>query len=166
MVENSEGTRRQGQVTPRIDGSRLWAGGVVAAAVAAGIVIVGLLAARVFHTRVLDERPGTALVEVNASWYAFAAAAISLAATAVLHLLLVTTPRPRLLFRSIMAIVTMIAVVGPFSRTAPLASQVTLASINLAVGVAIVLLNAGFAKDVVHSGGAAGLEQIERRPEI
>jgi hypothetical protein len=151
MIHNRVGaTHPEDRAVPPIDVSRLWAGGIVAAVVAAGIVIVGLLAARVLHTRVLDEGPGTGFVQVNASWYAFGAAVVSLASTALLHLLLLTTPRPRLLFRSIMSVATAIATVAPFSSAGSLASQVTLASIDLAVGVAVTLLNAGFARDVIH----------------
>jgi cytochrome c biogenesis factor len=132
-----------------VDGGRLWVGGMVAACVVAGIVIVGILTARVLHTHVLETARDGGLVNVNGSWYAFAAAVVALAATGLLHLLLLTTPRPRLLFRWILSVATMIALVAPFARTAPLATQVTLAVVNLAVGVAIVSIVGGFASDVV-----------------
>jgi 1,4-dihydroxy-2-naphthoate octaprenyltransferase len=44
----------------------------------------------------------------------------ALAATAVMHLLLIATPRPRLFFAWIIGLATVIAVAYPFGTTAPL----------------------------------------------
>ena len=144
---------------PRIDAIRLWAGGVAAAFVAAGIVIVGLLVARVLNVHVLINTGGGALIDVNTGWYAIAAAAATLVATALMYLLLLSAPRPELLFTAIMGIVTALAVLLPFSASASLESQVTVAAINLAVAVTVIGLISGFGQSVLNqqrSGSGPG----------
>jgi hypothetical protein len=135
--------------TPRVDAIRLWAGGVAAAFVAAGIVIVGLLVARVLNDHVLISTGSGALIDVNSGWYAVAAAVATLVATGLMYLLLLSAPRPELLFTAIMGIVTALAVIIPFTATASLQSQVTIALINLAVGITVISLIAGFGHSVV-----------------
>ena len=151
---------------PRVDAIRLWAGGVAAAFVAAGIVIVGLLVARVLNVHVLINTGGGALIDVNTGWYAIVAAVVTLVATGLMYLLLLSAPRPELLFTAIMGIVTALAVLLPFTATATLQSQVTIAAINLAVGVTVMGLITGFGQSVVHqqpSGPAAGQPQAPYR---
>jgi hypothetical protein len=135
--------------SPRVDAVRLWAGGVAAAFVAAGIVVIGLLVARVLNVHVLINTGGGALLDVNTGWYAIGAAAATLVATALMYLLLLSAPRPELLFTAIMGIVTALAVLLPFTASATLESQVTVAAINLAVGVTVIALISGFGQSVV-----------------
>jgi hypothetical protein len=134
---------------PRVDAVRLWAGGIAAAFVAAGIVIVGLLVARVLNVHVLINTGNGALIDVNTGWYAIGAAAATLVATALMYLLLLSAPRPELLFTAIMGIVTALAVLLPFTASASLESQVTVAAINLAVGVTVISLISGFGQSVL-----------------
>jgi hypothetical protein len=141
--------------TPRVDAVRLWAGGVAAAFVAAGIVVVGLLVARVLSVHVLINTGGGALLDVNTGWYAIGAAAVTLVATALMYLLLLSAPRPELLFTAIMGIVTALAVLIPFTLSASLESQVTVAAINLAVGVTVIALISGFGGSVVEQQRSA-----------
>jgi uncharacterized membrane protein AbrB (regulator of aidB expression) len=54
-----------------------------------------------------------------------------------MHLLLLTTPRPQMFFSWIIGLATVIAVVYPFSTTAPLSQKVATAVINLVLGAAI-----------------------------
>ena len=144
---------------PRVDAIRLWAGGVAAAFVAAGIVIVGLLVARVLNVHVLINTGGGALIDVNTGWYAVVAAVATLVATGLMYLLLLSAPRPELLFTAIMGIVTALAVLLPFTATATLQSQVTVAAINLAVGVTVIGLISGFGQSVINQQRAS-----RRRP--
>ena len=51
------------------------------------------------------------------------AAAAALVATAIMHLLLIATPRPQMFFTWIIGLATVIAVVYPFSTTAPLSQR-------------------------------------------
>ena len=54
-----------------------------------------------------------------------------------MHLLLLTTPRPRVFFTWIIGLATVVAVVFPFSTTAPLAQKAATAVVNLVLGFAI-----------------------------
>ena len=54
-----------------------------------------------------------------------------------MHLLLIATPRPRVFFAWIMGLATVVAVVFPFSTTAPLSQKIAPAFINLVLGIAI-----------------------------
>jgi Family of unknown function (DUF6069) len=78
--------------------------------------------------------PGRRVGRCVHSGYAIAAAAAALAATAIMHLLLVATPRPQLFFAWIIGLATVIAVVYPFSTTAPLSQKVATAVVNLVLG--------------------------------
>lgn len=61
---------------------------------------------------------------------------MALIATALLHLLLLTTPRPLTFFGWIIALATLVAVLFPFSTTAPLSQKFATAAVNLFIGIA------------------------------
>ena len=67
----------------------------------------------------------------------FASVGCALVATALMHLLLLTTPYPRVFFGWIIGLATVVAVVFPFSTTAPLSQKIATAFVNLVLGVAI-----------------------------
>ena len=137
------GRPAEGRPRRVIDAGRLWSGGVMAAVVAAGVAIVGLLIARgILDIPVLVERNGK-LVNANTWWYAGAAFLAGIAATGLLHALLVTTPQPYRFFRWIAGLAVTIAVLIPFTTAAGLDTKLTVASINLAVGVCIVSIVSG-----------------------
>jgi hypothetical protein len=120
-----------------IDASRLWAGGVMAGIVAAGVAVVGLLIARgVLDIPVLVERKGH-LVNAGTWWYAGVAFVAAVAATGLLHGLLAAVPQPYRFFGWIAALATAIAVLLPLTTGAKLSSRIAVALINLAVGFAI-----------------------------
>ncbi len=149
---------------PRVDAVRLWAGGFAAAFVAAGIVVVGLVVAHVLNVHVLINTGGGALLDVNTGWYAVGAAAVTLVATALMYLLLLSAPRPELLFTAIMGIVTALAVLLPFTASASLESQVTVAAINLAVGITVIALISGFGQSVLNQRQSAPGQPPPARP--
>jgi hypothetical protein len=66
-----------------------------------------------------------------------AAAGCALVATALMHLLLLSTPYPRVFFGWIIGLATVVAVVFPFSTTAPLSQKFATGVVNLVLGVAI-----------------------------
>ena len=66
-----------------------------------------------------------------------AAAAVALAATAIMHLLLIAAPEPRVFFGWIIGLATVVAVVYPFSTNAPLSQKVATGLVNLVLGIAI-----------------------------
>jgi Family of unknown function (DUF6069) len=80
---------------------------------------------------------------------AIAAAAAALVATAIMHLLLIATPRPQMFFTWTIGLTTVIAVVYPFSTTAPLSQKAATAVINLVLGAATGSLINGTAARVI-----------------
>jgi hypothetical protein len=69
--------------------------------------------------------------------YVLSAAGAALAGTAIMHLLLLTTPRPQVFFGWIIALGTIVAVVFPFSTTAAVDQKFATALVNLVLGIAI-----------------------------
>ena len=116
----------------------LWAGGVATAVVAALIALAGVLITRwLFGVPILAPRQDGAWGNVSTGMYVLAAAGAALVATAIMYLLLVTTPRPQMFFGWIMALATLVAVVFPFSTTAPMEQKLATAAVNLVLGIAI-----------------------------
>jgi hypothetical protein len=104
-----------------IDAPRLWGGGLATAVVAALVAVVAVTA--------------------------FVAA---LAATGLAHLLSVVTPRPRVFFGWIVALVTVATMVLPFALEGSVKGKVCAALINLVIGVCIAsLLSAVLSRTVV-----------------
>jgi Family of unknown function (DUF6069) len=129
-----------------IEPGPLWAGGVATAVVAALIALAGILIARwLFTIPILAPKRDGAWGSASTGMYVLSAAGAALVATAIMHLLLLTTPRPQLFFGWIIALATLVAVVFPFSTTAPLAQKVATATVNLVLGFAIGTLLSGVA---------------------
>jgi hypothetical protein len=80
---------------PRVDAGRLWTGGLASAVVAALVAVVGVVIARgLFDVPVLAPTGEGTLGDVSTARLAFLAALAALLATGLMHLLLVSTPRP------------------------------------------------------------------------
>ena len=94
--------------TPKVDAGRLWMGGLATAAVAALVALTGVLIARgLFDVPLLaPTREGT-LGDASTAGLAGLAAAAALLATGLMHLLLLSTPRPGQFFRWIMVLATL-----------------------------------------------------------
>jgi len=122
----------------KIDAKALWSGGVATAIVAALIALVGILVCRwLFNIPILSPRREGAWGNASTAGYTLAAAACALAATALMYLLLLSTPRPRTFFAWIIGLATLVAVVYPFSTTAPMSQKLATGVVNLILGVAI-----------------------------
>lgn len=122
----------------QVDAKPLWSGGVATAVVAALIALVGILVCRwLFNIPMLSPRREGAWGNASTAGYVFAAAGCALVATALMHLLLLTTPYPRVFFGWIIGLATVVAVVFPFSTTAPLSQKIATSFVNLILGVAI-----------------------------
>jgi hypothetical protein len=129
---------------PRVDARQLWAGGAATAIVAALAAVVGILVCRwLFNVPILAPRRDGAWGDASTGWYALSAAAAALVATALMYLLAVAAPRPGTFFSWIIGLATLIAVVFPFSTTAPLSEKAATAIVNLVLGIAIGSLLAG-----------------------
>jgi len=134
MESPEPGSGSSRQVDPR----PLWSGGVATAVVAALIALVGILVARwLFNISFLSPRREGAWGDASTAGYVFAAIGCALVATALMHLLLLTTPYPRVFFGWIIGLATVVAVVFPFSTTAPVSQKIATGFINLVLGIAI-----------------------------
>jgi uncharacterized membrane protein len=80
------------------------------------------------------------------------AAVAALVATGLMHLLLVSTPRPFRFFTWIISLLTLLAVLAPFMTNAKLATQVATAAIGLLIGIAIGSLVTGAARSAIRLG--------------
>ena len=134
----------------KVDAGRLWAGAAATALVAGLIAVVGILIARgIVHVDVLAPKGEGVWGNANTVTYALVSAAAALAATGLLHLLLLTTPRATVFFTWIMVLLTLIAVVLPLSLPVDLASRLTTGLINLAIGLAVSGILTSFAPGTV-----------------
>jgi len=124
--------------TRKVDARALWSGGVATAVVAALIALVGILVCRwLFDVPILSPRREGAWGNASTVGYVFAAAACALVATGLMYLLLISTPYPRVFFGWIIGLATLVAVVYPFSTTAPTSQKFATAVVNLVLGLAI-----------------------------
>ena len=80
---------------------------------------------------------------------AILAAVAALLATGLMHLLLLSTPRPFRFFTWIISLLTLLAVLTPFMTDATLATKVATAAIGLAIGTAIGSLVSGAARSAI-----------------
>jgi len=131
---------------PAVVGRTLWAGGAAAALVAALIAVVGVVVARgLFDIPVLAPKGKGTFGDASTLGLALGAAVAALLATALIHVLLLYTPRPFAFFGWIVTLVTAVATLVPFSVDARLAAQLATAVINLLIGIAIGTLVSGVA---------------------
>ena len=138
---------RPGQRRLAVNADRLWAGGVATAVVAALIAIVGILIARgIFDIAVLAPKKSGTWGNANTATYALVAFGAGLLATAIIHVLLLTTPSPFTFFGWILGLCTLAAAVAPFAAGGDLAPKLTTAAINAVIGIAIWSLTASVAR--------------------
>ena len=146
-VEGQDGTGR-GRL--RVDAARLWTGGLATALVAALVAVVGVLIARgLFDVPVLAPTAEGALGNANTARLAALAAVAALLATGLLHLLVLSTPRPFRFFTWIISLLTLVAVLAPFMTDAELGTKVATAAIGLVIGMAIGSLVSGAGRSAI-----------------
>ena len=137
-------------VRPALNAGRLWAGGVATAVVAALIAIVGILIGRgLFDVAVLAPKGAGVWGDADTAWYALGAAFLSLVATGLMHVLILSTPRPMRFFGWVMALATVVAMLAPFVTENDLGSRMFTAGLNFVLGVAVGSLTAGSARVAV-----------------
>jgi hypothetical protein len=143
-----------GRIRP--DSGQFWAGGVATAVVAALIALVGILICRwTLGIPILAPASDGAWGNAHTGEYVVLAACVALAATALLYLLVLGTPQPGMFFGWIMGLITLAAVVYPFSTGAPLDQKAATAVVNLVLGVAITSLLSAVAARAVRLQGPA-----------
>jgi len=114
---------------------------VATAIVAALIALVGILICRwTLKIPILAPAGDGAWGDAHTGEYVLVAALVALVAAGLLYLLVLSTPQPTVFFRWIIGLVTLIAVVYPFSSSAPLDQKVATAAVNLVLGIAIASL--------------------------
>jgi hypothetical protein len=131
---------------PGVAAGPLWAGGVATAVVAALVALVGILICRwLLKVPILAPGRDGAWGNAHTVGYAFGAAAAALVATAIMHLLMLSVPRPLTFFGWILGLATLVAVLFPFSTTAEWSQKFATAIVNLVIGFAIGSLIGGVA---------------------
>jgi hypothetical protein len=145
------GRSSRGGAYDDIEWGRLAGGGIAAAVVAALVPVVGLLIARgVFNVEVFVRHNDGSLVTVTSGTYALAGFVAGLLATALLVLLVILrVPAVGLFFGAIVILVTVIAVLTPFTSGVATDSAIATASINAAIGLTILILMGSVAGEVV-----------------
>ena len=125
----------------RPDSAQFWAGAVATAIVAALIALVGILICRwTLNIPILAPAGDGAWGDAHTGEYVLVAALVALVAAGLLYLLVLSTPQPTVFFRWIIGLVTLIAVVYPFSSGAPLEQKAATAIVDLVLGIAITSL--------------------------
>lgn len=134
----------------RLDAAQFWAGAVATAVVAALVALVGILICRwTLNIPILAPAGDGAWGNAHTAEYVLASGAAAIVAGALLSLLVLGTPQPRLFFDWIVGLATLAAAVYPFSTSAPLDQKVATAVVNLVLGIAITsLLTAVAARSV------------------
>ncbi len=144
----NEPTRRYRAVPPEepdepagVEAGKLWAGGFGTAVVAALAALVGILLVRgILGIGILSPAEAGAYGDASTTTYAFGAFAAAILATGLLHLMLLLLPRPMSFFNWVMVLVTVVAVLIPFTVGAELQSQIATGAINLVIGLCITSL--------------------------
>jgi Family of unknown function (DUF6069) len=132
---------------PAVEAGRLWAGGAAAALVAALVALVGVLIARgLFDIPVFGPAEAGILGDSGTVRLAALAGVAALVATGLMHLLLLTTPRPLSFFGWILALLTLIVTLAPLLTDAPTAEKLATSAIYLAIGITITSLVSGVAR--------------------
>ncbi len=143
----------QGSRVPAVDPKILWAGGVATAVVAALIAVIGrLIAQDLLDIPVIYPRGG--FVYDNTTTLAAYAAGCAIIATALLHLLLVSTPTAASFFNWICTLATIVAVVLTLTQGGTIESRVASAVIYLVIGIAVTTLLDGVAGSAKRRGRA------------
>jgi len=130
-----------GSIRVRPDAAQFWAGAAATAVVAALIALVGILISRwTLNIPILAPAGEGAWGSAHTGEYVLVAALVALVAAALLYLLELGAPAPRVFFGWIMGLATLAVVVYPFSTSAPLEQKAATAIVNLILGVAITSL--------------------------
>lgn len=139
---------------PYPDAARLWAGGGATAVVAALVAIVGILIARgLVGVAILAPKGAGTWGNASTPTYAILSGVCALAATGLLHLLLISTPRATQFFAWIMVLITLIGVVLPLTLVVDNDDRIATAVLNLVIGLVITLLLTGTGRSAIRRPG-------------
>ncbi|WP_425828183.1 DUF6069 family protein [Streptomyces fractus] len=135
---------------PRLDAGKLWAGGLMTAVIAALTAVVALLLVRgVLGVPVFAPQGAGLMGNATTGALAGGAAMAALAATVLLHLLIVATPRPERFFTWIIGLATAVMVLLPFTTGLTWQAKLGTAGVYLVIGIAIGSLLSSVARGAV-----------------
>ena len=153
------------EATRRVDARPLLSGGIATAVVAGLTALVGILVCRwLFNVPILSPRREGAWGNASTAGYVFGAAAAALVATGLMYLLLISTPYPRVFFGWIIGLATVVAVVFPFSSTAPVSQKIATGLVNLVLGIVIGSLIAEVSRRVTRRRVVRGYDRPSYPP--
>ena len=136
----------------RVNGTRLWSAGVATAVVAALVALVGVLIVRtLLRIDVYSPAASGAFGNGTTVVLAVVAALSALVATGLIHLLILSTPRPFAYFSWIVGLVTTAAVVMPFTYGSTLAVALAQAVLHLIIGTVVGSLVSKAASSAIRS---------------
>lgn len=131
-----------------VDGRRLWAGAAATALTAALVGIAGVLAIRGLLNIPILGAQGR-LVDNAIVFVPLVAALASIAAAALLHVLVLTTPRPRLFFGSIITAVIAVLALLVFLSPGTIQEKVATSLLYALIGIVIMGLLSGVARTAI-----------------
>jgi len=110
------------------------------------VALVGVMASRwLVNIPILAPRQDGVYGNATTTTLVLVTAAVALLATAIVDLLMVSTPRPVAFFGWIMALATVLAVLLTFRTGAPLSERIATSVVYLVIGIAIGTLLSGVA---------------------
>jgi hypothetical protein len=132
----------------KVDGRKLWAGAVATALVAALVGIAGVLAiVRLLGIPILGARGGA--VSNAIVFVPLVSALAAIACAALLHVLVMTTPRPRLFFGAICTAVIVVLMLMVFLLPGTLEEKIATALLYAIIGIVILTLLSGVARTAI-----------------
>lgn len=136
---------------PSVDAGRFWAGVAATALVAALIGVVGVVIVdQILQIDLVAKDPfGT---DSTGAAYVLGGVVASVLAGVLLHLLVVTTPKPRAFFGWIMFLATLTAALLPLTWTDVLESAIASGVVNALIGIAIWSLLVGVLSRTLRPG--------------
>lgn len=145
-----------GAAARRVNTARLWVGGAATAVVAALASLVCVLLVRgVLHLPVFAPRGQDAWDNLTTAGLALAAAGAGLAATLVMHLLLLAAPQPGTFFAWIISLATIAVMLLAFTTSRQLSVQVASAATYAVVGLTVGFLLSAVGRSAARGPAAA-----------
>lgn len=133
----------------RVDVARLWAGGAATMIVAAGVALVGILAIQaLFSLDGLARYRGDVFVGDKVT-LAIASGLAALAATGLLHLLMMSAPRAHKFFAWIAGLAIVAVILEEFLTGYGLLDKLITSALYLIIGIAITSLLSGVARTAI-----------------
>jgi hypothetical protein len=120
--------------------------------VAGLVAVIGVLIGEGVFDLAMVEPPLLPVGDSFAVRYALTAALLALVATAVAHVLAVTTPRPRAFFSWLIGLATLAGVVLPFALEGTFGGRVATALTNLVIGLSVLSLLSSVLARTIHRG--------------